>query len=101
MKKKVKNKASVEGSIVEAYLIEEISSFCSHYFEPSISTRLNRVPRNDDGGHVEPMGRLSIFTHAGRPFGHLDHGRMLSNEEYRAAHLYVLLNCPEIDPFIE
>ncbi|KAG8645724.1 hypothetical protein MANES_10G087532v8 [Manihot esculenta] len=47
------------------------------------------------------MGRLSIFTHAGRPFGHLDHGRMLSNEEYRAAHLYVLLNCPEIDPFIE
>ncbi|KAG8655736.1 hypothetical protein MANES_04G063973v8 [Manihot esculenta] len=26
---------------------------------------------------------------------------MLSNEEYRATHLYVLLNCPEIDPFIE
>ncbi|XP_043807714.1 uncharacterized protein LOC110620936 [Manihot esculenta] len=81
LKKKVKNKASVEGSIVEAYLIEENSSFCSHYFEPSISTRLNRVPRNDDGGHVEPMGRLSIFTHAGRPFGQLEHGRMLSNEE--------------------
>ncbi|XP_021618084.2 uncharacterized protein LOC110619138 [Manihot esculenta] len=101
LKKKVKNKASVEGSIVEAYLIEEISSFCSHYFEPSISTRLNRVPRNDDGGHVEPMGRLSIFTHAGRPFGQLEHGRMLSNEEYCAAHLYVLLNCPEIDPFID
>uniref|UniRef100_A0A2C9VG05 Transposase-associated domain-containing protein n=1 Tax=Manihot esculenta TaxID=3983 RepID=A0A2C9VG05_MANES len=60
-----------------------------------------KVPRNDDGGHVEPMGRLSIFTHAGRPFGHLDHGRMLSNEEYHAAHLYVLFNCPEIDPFIE
>lgn len=101
MKKKVKNKASVEGSIVEAYLIEEISSFCSHYFEPSISTRLNRVPRNHVGGYVEPMGRLLIFTHAGRPFGHLDHGRMLSNEEYRATYLYVLLSCPEIDPFIE
>ncbi|XP_043816100.1 uncharacterized protein LOC122724634 [Manihot esculenta] len=101
LKKKVKNKAYVEGSIVEAYLIEEISSFCSHYFEPSISTRLNRVPRNDDGGHVELMGRLLIFTHAGRPFGHLDHGRILSNEEYHAAHLYVLLNCPEIDPLID
>ncbi|XP_058002326.1 uncharacterized protein LOC131179487 [Hevea brasiliensis] len=92
LKKKVQNKASVEGSIVEAYIIEEISTFCSHHFEPQIPIRLNKVPRNDDGGNIEPMGRISIFTHSGRPFGRIPHRRIMSNEEYSAAHIYVLLN---------
>ncbi|EOY03404.1 Uncharacterized protein TCM_018424 [Theobroma cacao] len=65
LKKKVKNRALVEGSIYEAYIIEEISSFCSLYFELAVQTRLNRVPRNDDGGDVDLLGRLSIFTHPG------------------------------------
>ena len=32
LKKKVKNNARVEGSIMEAYIIEEISNFNRHYF---------------------------------------------------------------------
>ncbi|WRX10853.1 protein of unknown function DUF4216 - like 2 [Theobroma cacao] len=63
LKKKVKNRASVERSICEAYVIEEVSSFCSWYFEPVVRTKVNRVPHNDDGGEVDSMGRLSIFTH--------------------------------------
>ncbi|XP_031110603.1 uncharacterized protein LOC116014792 isoform X2 [Ipomoea triloba] len=69
LKKKVRNRNYVEGSICEAYLIEEISTFCSHYFEDHVQTRLNRVPRNDDGGDVNANNRLSIFTHPGRPLG--------------------------------
>ncbi|KAG8379137.1 hypothetical protein BUALT_Bualt07G0056900 [Buddleja alternifolia] len=38
LKRKVKNKARVEGSIVEAYLIEETSTFCSHFFAPDVET---------------------------------------------------------------
>ncbi|CAA3020178.1 Hypothetical predicted protein [Olea europaea subsp. europaea] len=65
LKKKVKNRAHVEASIVEAYLVEETSTFCSLYFDQHVETRLNRVLRNDDGGFVNPKGRLSIFTHSG------------------------------------
>ncbi|MQL86093.1 hypothetical protein Taro_018624 [Colocasia esculenta] len=47
---KVRNKAQVEGSITQAYLIEEISNFCSMYFDTEIRTRCTQPPRNDDGG---------------------------------------------------
>ncbi|KAL0374152.1 UNVERIFIED_CONTAM: hypothetical protein Sradi_3330900 [Sesamum radiatum] len=36
LKKKVKNKAAVEASICEAYIVEEISTFTTHYFEPDV-----------------------------------------------------------------
>lgn len=100
MKKKVNNKAKVEGSICEAYLIEETSTFCSYYFEPHVQTKLNTVGRHDDGGDVDaPVGCLSIFTHPGRASG-LEQTRFLLDEEYRAATIYVLLNCEEVDPYL-
>jgi hypothetical protein len=42
LKNNVKNKAKVEGSICNAYLVEEGSSFCAHYFEPHVNTRIER-----------------------------------------------------------
>jgi len=62
LKKMVKNRYRVEGSICEAYIIKEILTFSSHYFQPNVQTRLNKVTRNDDGGEVDaPYGCLSIF----------------------------------------
>nr|GEZ42574.1 hypothetical protein [Tanacetum cinerariifolium] len=62
LKKKVTNKSKVESSIANAYLIEETSMFCSHYFEPHVKTKMNRLPRNDDGGDEELYeGTISIF----------------------------------------
>lgn len=58
----MKNLAYVEGSFCEAYITEEISSFCSLYFEPTMETILNQGPRNDDGGYMELIGHLSNFT---------------------------------------
>ncbi|XP_075079387.1 uncharacterized protein LOC107773825 isoform X1 [Nicotiana tabacum] len=72
LKNNVRNKAQVEGSICNAYLVEEASSFCSHYFEPHVYTRHRKVPRNDDGGtreRDERDGNLSIFTY---PLRHLE-----------------------------
>ncbi|GJX62489.1 hypothetical protein Tco_0295389 [Tanacetum coccineum] len=67
LKKKVTNKAKVESSIANAYLIEETSMFCSHYFEPHVKTKMNRVPRNDDGGDEKLYeGTISIFKCSGR-----------------------------------
>jgi len=64
--KKVKNKAHVEASICEAYIIEEISTFISYYFEPHLRTRINRVPRHHDGDEVPLSGNMSIFSNPRR-----------------------------------
>ncbi|CAA7060114.1 unnamed protein product [Microthlaspi erraticum] len=49
LKKKAKNKAKVEGSIVEQYVNEEISDFSSYYFESHIETKSRNTSRSDDG----------------------------------------------------
>ena len=72
IKKNVRNKAKVEGSICNAYLVEEASTFCSHYFDQHVFTKHRRVPRNDDGGdriESEFEGNLTIFTYPGRTIG--------------------------------
>ncbi|KAH0693155.1 hypothetical protein KY285_020252 [Solanum tuberosum] len=99
----VRNKAHVEGCICNAYIVDEGSSFCSHYFEPHVYTRHRKVPRNDDGGIGEQdryNGNLSIFTYPGRGFGELNR-RYLTEEELKAAHNYILLNCREVQPYVE
>ncbi|XP_073261634.1 uncharacterized protein [Populus alba] len=102
LKKKVKNKAHVEASISEAYIVEEISTFISYYFEPHLRTRINRVPRHDDGGEVPSSGNLSIFSNTGRPTPkNAVRGRYLSEIEFKQAHNYVLFNCDELRPFIQ
>ena len=95
------NKAKVESSIANAYLIEETSMFCSHYFEPHVRTKMNDAPRNDGGGDAESFeGNLSIFMSAGQSSGK-GISRRLSDEEYAAARIYVLLNCVEIEEYVE
>jgi hypothetical protein len=51
--------------IYEAYIVEEISTFISYYFEPHLRTRINHVPQHDDGGKVPSSGKLSIFSYLG------------------------------------
>jgi hypothetical protein len=102
LKKKVKNNAHVEASISEAYIVEEISTFISYYFEPHLRTRINRVPRHDDGDEVLSSGNLSIFSNPGRPTPkNAVRGRYLSEIEFRQAHNYVLFKCDELRPFIQ
>lgn len=101
LKKSVRNKAHVEGSICEAYIIREVSTFCSFYFEPSVETKLSRVPRNDDGGVMDLNGCLSIFRHPGRSFGPDLPKMQPTDGEMKIAHTYVLLNTIEIAPFSE
>ncbi|XP_031116582.1 uncharacterized protein LOC116020237 [Ipomoea triloba] len=103
LKNNVKNKAKVEGSISNAYLVEEASSFCSYYFEDHVSTKHRNVPRNADSSEYvvdEHKETLSIFKYSGRAFGK-SKARYMTNEEFKAAQTYVLLNCSEVEPFIE
>ncbi|XP_078170688.1 uncharacterized protein LOC144564958 [Carex rostrata] len=92
---KVTNKARVEGSIVEATIVKEIGSFCTRYFAENSKTNPQKV------GTSNPLRRcLSIFDTAGRFFTRPNR-RTLTDEELKAAHTYVILNCPEIkDKFL-
>ena len=97
----VKNKSRVEGSICEAYLCQETSHFCSYYFESHVQSMRNNVDRNDDGGvgkTIRPT--LSIFNHSGHSTGTCK-SRYLNNRELSAADLHVLLNCEEVQLYIE
>ena len=72
LKKKVKNKIKVKGSIVEAYIIKKIFNFSQHYFNPSVQTKLTQVGRHDDGGEKSEV-EISIFTYPAHEFGHEVH----------------------------
>jgi len=101
LKKKVKNKTHVEVSICKSYIVEEISTFISYYFEPHLRTRINLVPRHDDDGEVPFSGNLSIFSNPGRPTPkNIVRGRYLSKIKFEQAHNYVLFNCDELRTFI-
>ena len=90
LKKKVKNKAHVKALIYEAYIVEEISTFILYYFKPHLRTRINRVPRHDDGGEVPSSENLSIFSNPGRSTPkNVIRGRYLSEIKFKQAHNYV------------
>ena len=100
LKMKVRNKAKVEGSIAEAYILEEISTFYAMYFKTNIPTRHTRPSRNDDGGESSASDRLSIFKHSGRAFRRsLTH--TLDDRELHVTELYILLNCTEFESYVE
>ncbi|XP_070054450.1 uncharacterized protein [Nicotiana tomentosiformis] len=100
LKKMIVNKASVKGSICEAYLMTESTQLFSHYFEPYVMTRNHNAARNNDGGVGKDLeGNLSIFTHPGRLWGEAKK-RNLSLDEIKAAQTYILLNCKEVEPFV-
>ncbi|KAL0313629.1 UNVERIFIED_CONTAM: hypothetical protein Sradi_5762200 [Sesamum radiatum] len=101
LKRKVKNKARVEGSIVESYLIEETSTFCSHFFAPDVETRSRDIGRNDNVNKEGHCSSLSVFNVPGRLFGPKTPSRILTPAETAASTIYIMLNSPEIVKYIE
>jgi hypothetical protein len=101
IRKKVRNKARVEGSIVEAYLVEEAANFLSLYFRPQVHSIRNPTPRYDDGGSSSIRGcGIELFEHTGRCFVSLGF-RDLTSEQCKAAALYILTNISEMDDFFQ
>ena len=62
------------------------------------------MPRNYDygmGNGSEQEGMISIFNNIGRSYGRAKTRYFLDDQEYHAAHTYILLNCEEVKPYIE
>ena len=98
LKEFVRNKACPEGSIAEAYIADECLTFCSRYLHRA-ETRFNRLEKNEDGKDSQHQG-LSVFMKSGKPLGQANI-KVLSHADWNCAHLYVLRNCEEVQPFIE
>jgi len=97
----VKNKARPEGSICEAYLGLETSHFVSYYFGSHVPSMRTRSKRNEFQLESEiPPRTLSVFNLQGCPAGKAGK-RYLAPQEVKAAHLDVLLNCNEVQPYLE
>ncbi|XP_039140530.1 uncharacterized protein LOC120277753 [Dioscorea cayenensis subsp. rotundata] len=99
LKSYVRNKARPEGSIAEAYIVQECMHFCSRYLHRT-ETRINRVGRNDEGRGVHSHSVLHVFSQAGRPLLGKKYDQ-LSLTEWDQATIYVLENCEEIREFVE
>lgn len=99
---KVRNKARVEGSIVEACIVQEITNCVSLYFSDHVQTTWNRKSRYNNGGkRVQNDGcSLDVFQYEGTLHGRGE-SRDLTREELNAAKLYILTNCSAVDRFQE
>nr|GMD60622.1 putative transposase En/Spm [Ipomoea batatas] len=97
----MKNKRYVEGSICDAYLIEETTHFASFYFEDHVQSKRTRIGRNLNDGGIDPNlpTTLSIFIRPGRPMGAKSQ-RYLDSKERFTAHQYILLNCEDVQPIL-
>ena len=88
LKKKIGNKARVEGSIYNAYLNEEVANFCSLYFEQHVETKASNltigVPDDVD------LDIRELFQSLGEGSTIKGTTRWLTSKEYELAHLYVL-----------
>jgi len=61
LKRKVRNKNRVEGSISAQYIYEEVVFFCSQYFSSDVETIHNRARRNEPTYEEEDDCTLSVF----------------------------------------
>ena len=98
-KRSVKNKARVEGSICASYLHRETTFFCSHYFNSFMLSP--HMSRNETQFQTASNDiRLSVFQECGRHGGKtLTH--WLTDAELKSAHVHVLINCTEVQSYLE
>ncbi|XP_074347194.1 uncharacterized protein LOC141686025 [Apium graveolens] len=99
MKDKVGNRARVEGSIAERYVEEEMINFSSFYFRSSINTVHNTARRNEVVVEAQEENVLEVFRYPLQTIGKHVVG-YLNKSDLMIAEYYVLLNMPEVQPYI-
>ncbi|XP_070662297.1 uncharacterized protein [Malus domestica] len=95
LKRYVRNMGYPEGSIAEAYLVDECLSFCSLYLR-DVESRRTRRGRNEDGIGRGVSGRLSIFYSKGCYMGSGENVELELNV-LDQCHRYILNNCDEMN----
>nr|XP_043611316.1 uncharacterized protein LOC122582917 [Erigeron canadensis] len=100
LKKYVRNKAKLEGSIAKGYVVEEAMTFCSQYLK-GVESKLDRHGKNDDKTNNGSQSfALDIFRLNGRGVGKKE-VRVLPGDLLKKATWFVYNNCEEIQPYLE
>ena len=99
LKKKIGNKARIEGSICEAYIAHEITLLVQNYAENNVNYRMTHPRRNDEGCSSSSLKPFSIFNYPARFYGK-ERTRWLDERDRKVAHTYVLRNCPEVQEIL-
>jgi hypothetical protein len=97
IRNKCRNKCKIKASIVEAYILEEVSNFTTTYYGDKLLSVHNPPPRYNDGGNEL---NLSIFRGQLRSASGST-TKTLTHEEWRHIILYVLINLEEVMPYME
>jgi len=101
LKSYVRNRNYPEGSIAEAYLVEECLTLCSRYLHGGVKTRFNRRPRNNDEYDSINAQSSSLFPNTGCPLGAKKSDPIvLDDMSLNQAHIYLLNNCDEVQEYI-
>nr|GFA30598.1 hypothetical protein [Tanacetum cinerariifolium] len=91
----VRNKAKLEGSIAEGYVVEETLTFSSHYFQ-DVTTKFNRLDHNVDSPPL--TCQFQVFRSICKSIG-LRSVIRFDAQELKKVKWYVLHNSPEIDTY--
>ncbi|KAM3398130.1 hypothetical protein P3S68_001644 [Capsicum galapagoense] len=83
LKRYVRNKERLEGSIEEGYIIDKCLTFCSMYLD-DIKTIFNSEDRNDDGSRNNDGPILDIFLKSVRPYKDGDYDAIPKKDSYMA-----------------
>ncbi|KAL0462355.1 UNVERIFIED_CONTAM: hypothetical protein Slati_0123100 [Sesamum latifolium] len=100
LKKKLKNKAHVEASICETYIVQEIRWFTFHYFESHVTCKRHRPSRNDELTQNNDRVARDIFNHPGRTSCVLTK-RYALGQECHVMETYVLYNSEVVAPYYQ
>lgn len=95
LKRKIGNKARVEGSICNAYLAEEIANFVANYFQDNIDTKTRDLGRNVNPDVQERANEDDIPEMFKVDVGRVStegKARYLDDKELERAHFFVLSN---------
>jgi hypothetical protein len=95
--KKCRNKAKIEASVVEAFILEEVLTFTQAYYTEKLPSVHNTTPRyNVD----ENSSNLNLFKgDLGR--GSTGANKNLTHDERSTIMIYLLLNLDECIPYQE
>jgi hypothetical protein len=97
LKRYVRNRARPEGSIAEAYIVDECLTFCSKYMD-DVETRFNREPRNKGFSNEEAYD-VDVFGHG----VHFTSAPQLVYDEngFNQMVWFVLNNCSQVDNYVQ
>ncbi|WMV33904.1 hypothetical protein MTR67_027289 [Solanum verrucosum] len=99
-KQTIKKRERIEGSVVQGYIGRETGDFYSFYFGDEVSCRRSRPNRNDEGDIDPFFPPILIFNQNGR--GSKKRGkRGFTDMEMQSVVTHILLNCPEIQPYVK